>query len=173
MFRQQEQKGTLWPSPWPPARRLLAQIHLKTDFDGQPTAFGLTGSEKGNAPHFPIRLGPILRGPILLGPILLGIGPDVDPGAAMGDKGYDGKTNPEAARSRWATPVIPYRSMAKSKPTFFPKALYRGHARIEQEAGKLKCVKRVALRCEKTKQNFASIVAITAGFISIEYVHNT
>jgi len=45
---------------------------LKTDFDGHPIAFDLTGGEKADAPHFPI---------------LLGLGPDVDPRAAVGDKG--------------------------------------------------------------------------------------
>lgn len=50
----------------------------------------------------------------------------------MGDKGYDSKANRQAARSRGAVPVIPYRSTAKSKPAFFPKALYKGRARIEQ-----------------------------------------
>jgi hypothetical protein len=50
----------------------------------------------------------------------------------MGDKGYDSKANRQAARRRGAVPVIPYRSTAKSKPTFFPKALYKGRARIEQ-----------------------------------------
>jgi hypothetical protein len=89
----------------------------------------------------------------------------------MGDKGYDSKANRQAARRRGAVPVIPYRSTAKSKPTFFPKALYKGRARIEQAVGKLKRFKRVALRCEKTKQNFASIVAIAAGFILIKSVH--
>ncbi|WP_425070035.1 transposase [Rhizobium tumorigenes] len=92
-------------------------MHLKTDFDGHPIAFGLTGGEKGDAPHFPI---------------LLGLGPDVDPRAATGDKGYDSKANRQTARRRGAVPVIPYRSTAKSKPTFFPKALYKGRARIEQ-----------------------------------------
>ncbi|BCH62281.1 hypothetical protein RvVAR0630_pl04230 (plasmid) [Agrobacterium vitis] len=67
----------------------------------------------------------------------------------MGDKGYDSEANRQAARRRGAVPVIPYRSTAKSKPTFFPKALYKGHARIEQAVGKLKRFKRVALRCEK------------------------
>lgn len=89
----------------------------------------------------------------------------------MGDKGYDSKANRQAARRRGAVPVIPYRSTAKSKPTFFPKALYKGRARIEQAVGKLKRFKRVALRCEKTKQNFSSIVAIAAGFILIKSVH--
>ncbi|MCT4496112.1 hypothetical protein ACFPK2_20885, partial [Bosea minatitlanensis] len=42
----------------------------KTDFDGHPIAFDLTGGEKSDAPHFPI---------------LLGHGPDIDPGATVGD----------------------------------------------------------------------------------------
>jgi hypothetical protein len=42
-------------------------------------------------------------------------------GVAMGDKGYDSKANRQAARRRGGAPVIPYRSTAKSKPTFFPK----------------------------------------------------
>jgi hypothetical protein len=49
-----------------------SKIHLKTDFDGHPIAFDLTGGEKGDAPHFPV---------------LLDLGPDIDPRAAIGDKG--------------------------------------------------------------------------------------
>lgn len=89
----------------------------------------------------------------------------------MGDKGYDSKANREASKMRGAVPVIPYRSTAKSKPKFFPKALYKGRARIAQTVGKLKRFKRVALRCEKTKTNFAAIVAIAASFILIKSVH--
>jgi transposase len=57
----------------------------------------------------------------------------------------------------------------KQRPGFFAKALYRERARTEQ--AKLKRFKRVALRCEKTKRNFASIVALTAGFILVKSVH--
>jgi hypothetical protein len=45
-------------------------------------------------------------------------------------------------------------------PAFFPKVLYKGRARIEQAVGKLKRFKRIALRCEKTAQNYGSFVAI-------------
>ena len=78
----------------------------------------------------------------------------------MGDKGYDSRSNREAARSRGICPVIPYKSTARHRPAFFPKLLYRGRARIEQTVGKLKRFKRVALRCEKTVQNYGSIVAL-------------
>ena len=61
--------------------------------------------------------------------------------------------------------MIPYKSSAKDRPTFFPKALYRARARIEQLVGKLKRFKRVALRCEKTSRNYGSIVAFALGLI--------
>ena len=65
--------------------------------------------------------------------------------------------------------MIPSRS--KEKPAFFPKALYRARARIEQLVGKLKRFKRIALRCEKTDKNFASFVALALGLILVKSVH--
>jgi transposase len=91
----------------------------------------------------------------------------------VGDKGYDSKANRQAARSRGICPVIPHRATTKEKPKFFPKALYRGRARIEQTMGKLKRFKRVALRCEKTDENYGSIVALALSFILIKSVHTT
>lgn len=132
------------------------KIHLKTDFDGHPIAFELTGGEKGDAPHFPI---------------LLAIGPDVDPRAAVADKGYASKANRQAARARGIIPVIPHKANEKDRPAFFAKALYRGRARIEQTVGRLKRFKRVALRCEKTRRNFAAIVALAAAFVLVKSVH--
>lgn len=102
---------------------------------------------------------------------MLGLGPDVDPRAAIGDKGYASKANRQAARQRGIAPVIPHKTNEKGKPTFFAKTLYKGRARIEQAVGKLKRFKRVALRCEKTRRNFASLVAIAAGFILVKSVH--
>jgi transposase len=85
--------------------------------------------------------------------ILLDLGPDINPRAALGDKGYDSKSNREAVRQRGICPAIPYRSNTKDIPAFFPKTLYKARARIEQAVGKLKRFKRIALRCEKTAQN--------------------
>ncbi|MER9445843.1 transposase [Mesorhizobium sp. M0340] len=119
-------------------------------------AFDLTGGEKGDAPHFPI---------------LLGLGPDIDPRAAIGDKGYASRANRDAARKRGVIPVIPHKANEKATPAFFAKVLYKGRARIEQAVGKLKRFKRIALRCGKTKRNFASFVALAAGFILIKSVN--
>jgi hypothetical protein len=49
---------------------------------------------------------------------LLDIGPDINPRAALGDKGYDSKSNREAARHRGICPAIPYRSSTKDMPAF-------------------------------------------------------
>ena len=87
------------------------KIHLKTDMDGHPIAFHLTGGEASDSRNFET---------------LLDIGPDIAPRAAVADKGYDAKANREAARERGICPVIPYRQNAKDRPKFFAKALYRG-----------------------------------------------
>ncbi len=41
---------------------------------------------------------------------------DIRPRAAMADKGYDAKSNRQAARARGICPVIPYRSNTRDKP---------------------------------------------------------
>ena len=69
--------------------------------------------------------------------------------------------------------MIPHKFNERNRPAFFPKALYRARARIEQAVGRLKRFKRVALRCEKTNRNFSSIVALALGLIIIKSVHTT
>jgi transposase len=70
-----------------------------------------------------------------------------------------------------AIPVIPHKTNEKEKPKRFAKTIYKSRARIEQAVGKLKRFKRIALRCEKTKRNFASFVSLAAGFILVKSVH--
>ena len=89
------------------------------------------------------------------------------------DKGYDASSNRQAARARAICPVIPHRSTARSKPGFFPRILHKGRARIEQTMGKLKRFKRIALRCEKTAENYASLVAFACALILVKSVHMT
>jgi hypothetical protein len=102
---------------------------------------------------------------------LLDLGPDITPRAVITDKGYDAKANRDGARRCGICPVIPYKSNAVNRPAFFPKALYKARARIEQAVGKLKRFKRIALRCEKTAINYGSFVALTLGLILIKSVH--
>jgi transposase len=93
-------------------------------------------------------------------------------GPCLGRRRKRGQSR-QAARSRGICPAIPYRTTTKDKSKFFPKALYRGRARIEQTMGKLKRFKRVALRCEKTDENYGSFVALALSFILIKSVHMT
>ena len=129
---------------------------MKTDHDGLPIAFELTGGEASDSPLFAD---------------LIDAGPDGAPRAVVADKGYDSDANRAMARERGAIPIIPHRSNRKAIPARFATALYRGRARIEQMMGKLKRFKRVALRCEKTARNFRSIVALAATFVLLKSVH--
>jgi transposase len=134
-----------------------SKIHPKVDFDGLPLAFRLTGGEaSSDSGNFAI---------------LLDIGPDITPRAVLGDKGYDARAKREAARRRGVCPAIPYRENAAAKPAFFPKILYKGRARAEQGVGKFKRFKRIALRCEKTTQNFAAFISLAGTFILVKSVH--
>jgi len=132
------------------------KVYLKTDFDGLPLAFHLTGGEANDSPYLPL---------------LLGIGPDITPRAILTDKGYDAKSNRAAARASGIVPVIPVRKVTVRSPKYFPKTLYKGRARIEQAIGKLKRCKRIALRCEKTAANYLSLVSFACGLILVKSVH--
>jgi transposase len=129
---------------------------LKCDLDGLPLAFHLTGGEASDSRNFES---------------LLDIGPDLTPRAVVGDKGYDSRANRKAARRCGICPVIPYRSNTAVKPKFFPRVLYKARARIEQTIGKLKRFKRIALRCEKTAQNFAAFISLACIFVWAHSVH--
>ena len=132
------------------------KIHLKTDLDGNPLDFHLTGGEASDSTQFETSLD---------------IGPDIRPRIAMTDKGYDSHANRAAARARGITPVIPRRENSKQYGRFFPKRLYKLRARIEQTIGKLKRFKRVAMRCEKTDISYSAIVSFACALIFIKSVH--
>jgi transposase len=132
------------------------KIHLKTDLDGNPLDFHLTGGEASDSTQFETSLD---------------IGPDISPRIAMTDKGYDSEANRAAARARGITPVIPRRENSKQRGRFFPKRLYKLRARIEQTIGKLKRFKRVAMRCEKTDISYSAIISFACGLMLVKTVH--
>jgi hypothetical protein len=66
----------------------------------------------------------------------LDIGPDITPYAATTGKGYDSEKNRVVCRERHVAPIIPHRSNPKSRPSFFPKLLYKSRARIDQAVAK-------------------------------------
>ena len=132
------------------------KIHLKTDLDGNPLDFHLTGGEASDSTQFETSLD---------------IGPDIRPRVAMTDKGYDSQTNRAAALARGITPIIPRRENSKQRGRFFPKRLYKLRARVEQAIGKLKRFKRVAMRCEKTDISYSAIISFACGLMLIKSVH--
>ncbi len=132
------------------------KIHLKTDLDGHPLDFHLTGGEASDSTQFETSLD---------------IGPDIRPRIAMTDKGYDSQANRAAALARGITPVIPRRENSKQRGRFFPKRLYKLRARIEQTIGKLKRFKRVAMRCEKTDISYSAIISFACGLMMVKSVH--
>jgi transposase len=132
------------------------KIHLKTDLDGQPLDFHLTGSERSDTTQFETSLD---------------LGPDITPRIAITDKGYDSRANRAAARARRITPVIPRKANATERGRFFPKALYKLRARVEQTIGKLKRFKRIALRCDKTTASFDAFISFACAVLLIKSVH--
>ena len=134
------------------------KIHLKTDLDGHPLDFHLTGGEVSDSTEFETSLD---------------IGPDIRPRIAVTDKGYDSHSNRSAAQARGITPVIPRRKNSKQRGRFFPKRLYKLRARIEQTIGKLKRFKRVAMRCDKTDISYSAIISFACGLMLVKSVHTT
>ena len=84
MCRRPAQKGGGWRSLGRSRGGFSTKIDLKTDLNGYPIGFHLTGGEASDSRNFEV---------------LLDLGPDVDPRAVVADKGYDAKTNREAARN--------------------------------------------------------------------------
>ena len=133
------------------------KIHAKSDASGDIIAFDLTGREASDARHFET---------------LLDIGPDIRPRAAIARQRLRQQSQSRRrARTRGIAPVIPHKANEKDKPALFARTLYEARARIEQGRGRIKRFKRVALRCEKTKRNFRSIVSFAAGLCLIKFVH--
>ena len=124
---------------------------MKTDFGGLPIAFHLTGGEASDSRNFET---------------LLDIGPDLNPRAALGDKGYDSKSNRDAARQRGICPAIPYPSNTKDVPAFFPKkhSTRHGHA-LNKLSASSNASSVSHFDAKKTAQNYGSFVALALGFI--------
>src|SRR5581483_3459883 len=120
------------------------KIHLKTDLDGQPIDFHLTGGEVNDTTQFETSLD---------------LGPDIAPPMAIIDKGYASPRQPSGSFARGITPVMPRKANSKERGRFFPKMLYTLRPRIEQTIGKSKHFKRIALRCDKTTASFTALTS--------------
>jgi hypothetical protein len=122
---------------------------LKTDFGGLPIAFHLTGGEASDR-NFET---------------LLDIGPDINPRAALGDKGYDSKSNRDAAPEY----VRQFRIDKTCPPSF--RSSLQGPARIEQAVGKLKRIQAHRNYAARRRSRYGSFAALACAFILIKSVH--
>ena len=92
MYRRPAQKGQQGQALGRSRGGFSTKIHLKTDCDGLPIAFDLTGGQAADGPHFET---------------LMDIGPDVRPRAIVADKACDSAKNRQLARKTGALTVIP------------------------------------------------------------------
>jgi transposase len=91
---------------------------------------------------------------------------------AITDKGYDGRSNRAAARTRGITSMIPRKANSKQRrPVLSEEAPLR--TRIEQTMGKLKRFKRFARRCDETTASFTAFASFACSIMLITSVHTT
>ena len=133
-----------------------SKIHLKTDFDGLPIAFHLTGGEVSDSTQLETSLD---------------VGPDITPRAALTDKGYDSAKNRAVCRERGIAPIIPHRSNTKRRAKVLSKASLPDPCPNRTNHRKLKRFKRVAMRCEKTVASYEAIISFACTLILVKSVH--
>jgi hypothetical protein len=116
MSRRRAQKGAAWSGARSLAWRLLDQDSLEDRFRWLTNCLSSHRWWASDSRNFET---------------LLDIGPDINPRAALGDKGYDSKSNRVAARQRGICPAIPYRSNYKARLLLVVEEIVkRGESRV-------------------------------------------
>ena len=95
---------------------------------------------------------------------------DSDPGAMLGDKGYDSDPVRQDLRDRGAAPEIPTKRSRKVQYSV-DKQLYALRARIECFFNKLKNNRRIATRYDQTSTSYLGFVLLGCIRIWIRFVH--
>lgn len=95
------------------------------------------------------------------------------PKALLADAGYDGDANREHLLIRAIRPIIKPNPTRKTMPDF-DKEAYKARNKIERMFNKLKQMRRVATRYDKTRSSFLAFVKLAAIRIWIPtFVHVT
>jgi transposase len=155
-IRRRAQKGGSKAVSWPFARRLYEQSHARTNGEGLPLAFVITGGEAHEA-------------------TIYGELKDLHetrPKALLTDKGYDSDVIREEAWFHGTDPVIPTNSNRKIQRPVDP-LLYVLRNRIERFFKKLKNARRVATRYDKTPDSFLAFVQLASIKIWLRFVNRT
>lgn len=111
------------------------KLHLGVEALGLPLEIHLSPGQDADITHAPTVLG------------------DHQPGAVLGDKGYDSDAFAKAVEDRGAEVVIPPRSNRKA-PREYDPVVYKERNKVERCINRLKQFRRVATRYEKTARNF-------------------
>jgi transposase len=86
---------------------------------------------------------------------------DHEPGAVIGDKGYDGNEFVAAVEARGAEAVIPPKKN-RVEPREYDRHTYKERNLVERFWSKAKQFRRVATRYEKKAANFLAFVHVAA-----------
>lgn len=95
---------------------------------------------------------------------------DSDPGAMLGDKGYDSDRIRQDVRDRGAVPEIPTKRNRKVQYSV-SKPVYTLRSRIECFIGHLKEQRRIATRYDKTASSYLGFVLLGCIRLWIRFVH--
>lgn len=93
-----------------------------------------------------------------------------DPGAMLGDKGYDSNAIRDDLQDRGTAPEIPTKSNRRVQHSV-SKSLYALRSRIECFIGHLKEQRRIATRYDKTAASFLGFVLLGCFRLWIRFVH--
>ena len=119
---------------------------MKTDRNGLPLGFELTGGEASDSKQFTD---------------LMETGPEIKHRAIVADKGYDSNALRRKIEAMGAAPNIPPKINRIWKPCF-SQVLYRDRNAIERMFGRIKDFRRIATRYDKLAQNFLAAVYLIA-----------
>lgn len=119
------------------------KLHLAVDALGNPVALHLSPGQDADVTHADTLIG------------------DREPGAVLGDKGYDSDALAERIAAGGAEVVIPPRKN-RNEPRAYDRVLYKERNKVERCVNLLKQCRRVATRYEKTARNFLGMVTLAA-----------
>jgi transposase len=119
------------------------KIHVGVDALGNPVHIHLSPGQDADIKHAETVLG------------------DNQPGAVLGDKGYDSEAFAAKVTERGAEVVIPSRANRK-EPRDYDEVTYKERNKVERCLSLFKQFRRVATRYEKKAKNFLGIVLFAA-----------
>jgi transposase len=121
------------------------KLHLAVDAKGRPLELTVTPGQEHD----------ICQAPRLLA--------DHEPPYVIADKGYDSDEFVRQVEERGSTAVIPSRS-GRTTPRRLLKRQYRRRNHVERFVSRIKHLRRVATRYEKTARNFLGFIQVAALF---------